>query len=96
MIIRTQIRWLAVGATVSGRSCFRPNAEPRARSNRARSDSVAGKAPPGAQPTGPAQNLSEKLDQSNGVIHPKEVDPAIEKPAPKTPNSNVIPPPQAK
>ena len=26
----------------------------------------------------------QKLDQSNGVIHPKEVDPAIEKPVPKT------------
>ena len=35
-------------------------------------------------PTAPGQNLSKKLDQSNGVIHPKEVDPAIEKPTPKT------------
>jgi hypothetical protein len=40
-------------------------------------DSVQSETKPGA----PAQNLSEKLDQSNGVIHPKEVDPAIEKPA---------------
>jgi hypothetical protein len=30
----------------------------------------------------PAQNLSERLNQANGVIHPKEMDPAIEKPAP--------------
>jgi hypothetical protein len=26
----------------------------------------------------PGKNLSEKLNRSNGVIHPKEVDPAIE------------------
>ena len=44
--------------------------------------------------TAPAQNLSEKLNQSNGVIHPKEVDPTIEKPAPKTADPNVVPPPQ--
>ena len=30
---------------------------------------------------------------SNGVIHPKEVDPAIEKPAPKVGDPNVVPPP---
>ena len=41
----------------------------------------------------PAQNLSEKLNQSNGVIHPKEVDPAIEKPAPNAGDPNVVPPP---
>jgi hypothetical protein len=28
-----------------------------------------------------------------GVIHPKEVDPPIEKPAPKTGDPNVVPPP---
>ena len=37
---------------------------------------------PGAEPTPPAQDLSKQLNQSNGVIHPKEVDPAIEKGAP--------------
>jgi hypothetical protein len=40
----------------------------------------------------PAQSLSKKLNQSNGVIHPKEVDPAIEKPAPKVGDPNVVPP----
>jgi hypothetical protein len=48
---------------------------------------------PGANPTPPAQNLSEKLNRSNGVIHPKEVDPAIEKPAPNARDPNVVPPP---
>jgi hypothetical protein len=57
---------------------------------------------PGAQPSAnyawrqtdcAAQNLSKKLNQSNGVIHPKEVDPAIEKSVPKTGDPNVVPPP---
>jgi hypothetical protein len=54
-----------------------------------------GETTPGdAKPTAsPAQNLSEKLNQSSGVIHPKEVDPAIEKPVPKTRDPNVVPPP---
>jgi hypothetical protein len=52
-------------------------------------DSVQSETKPGA----PAQNLREKLNQSNGVIDPKEVDPAIEKPAPKAGDSNVAPPP---
>jgi hypothetical protein len=55
-------------------------------------DSVPGETTPGAEPA-PTQNLSEKLNRSNGVIHPKEVDPAIEKPAPKAEDPNVVPPP---
>jgi hypothetical protein len=50
---------------------------------------------PGANASAPAQSLSKELSQSNGIIHPKEVDPAIEKPAPKTGDSNVVPPPGA-
>ena len=46
---------------------------------------------PDANP--PAQNLSKELSQSNGIIHPKEVDPAIQKPAPHTGDPNVVPPP---
>ena len=52
-------------------------------------------APP-ADSTTPDANqpsLSEKLRQSNGVIHPKEVDPAIEKQAPKVRDQNVVPAP---
>ena len=49
----------------------------------------------GTQLTAPAQNLSEKLNRSNGVIHPKEIDSAIEKPAPKAGDENVVPPPGA-
>jgi hypothetical protein len=51
---------------------------------------------PAPTATPSAQNLSEKLNQSNGVIQPKEMDPAIEKPAPKTADPNVVPPPQPK
>jgi hypothetical protein len=48
---------------------------------------------PGAKPTAPDQSLSKELNQSNGIIHPKEVDPGIQKPAPKTGDPNVVPPP---
>jgi hypothetical protein len=48
---------------------------------------------PGAKPTAPAQNLSKELNQSNGIIHPKEVDPAIEKAVPNVRDPNVVPPP---
>ena len=46
-----------------------------------------------ATPCAPAQNLSKELSQSDGVIHPKEVDPAIEKPAPNAGDPNVVRPP---
>jgi hypothetical protein len=52
-----------------------------------------GETPPAVEPTAPGKSLSEKLNQSNGVIRPKEVDPAIEKPAPSVKDPNVIPPP---
>jgi hypothetical protein len=48
---------------------------------------------PDANPTAQAPDLSKQLNQSNGVIHPKEVDPAIQKPAPSTGDPNVVPPP---
>ena len=64
--------------------------------------SVFAQAPGKPEPTpaaplnsAPGENLSEKLNQSNGVIHPKEVDPAIEKPAPNARDPNVVPPPRA-
>jgi hypothetical protein len=56
-------------------------------------DSAPGENTPGAKPTAPAENLSKKLNQSNGVIHPKEVDPGIEKPPPNARDPNVVPPP---
>ena len=54
-------------------------------------DSAPRETGPGAEPAAP--NLSEKLNRSNGVIHPKEVDPAIEKGAPDAKDPNVLPPP---
>jgi hypothetical protein len=50
-------------------------------------------ATPGANSSAPDQSLSKELNQSNGIIHPKEVDPGIQKPAPKTGDPNVVPPP---
>ncbi len=48
---------------------------------------------PGAEPSGPAQNLSEKLNQSGGVIQPKEVDPDMHKEPPATGDPNIVRPP---
>ena len=50
---------------------------------------------PGASPTAPADDLSKKLNQSNGIIRPKEVDPAIDKAAPNVQDPNVVKPPPA-
>jgi len=54
---------------------------------------VPEKIAPGAKPEGPAQNLSDKLDQSGGVIQPKEVDPEMHKAPPATGDPNVLRPP---
>ncbi len=86
MMIRVLLRRLAVGAWLAvGPALAQAPAPPI--------DRGPEKIAPGADPTGPAKNLSEKLNQSNGVIKPREVDPAIEKPAPKAVDPNVIPPP---
>ena len=87
MAIDPRLRLLISGVTLVAGSAFAqtPNPTP--------TDSVPGQTAPGANPTAPAQNLSEKLNRSNGVIHPKEVDPAIEKPAPEARDPNVVPPP---
>lgn len=39
------------------------------------------------------QTLSEKLDQTKGVICPPDVDPAMKAPTPKAGDTPVIPPP---
>ena len=57
-------------------------------------DAVPGEFAADAGPS-PAQNLREKLNRSDGVINPKEVDPAIEKRAPLTQDPNVVPQPGA-
>ena len=56
-------------------------------------DSVPEKTAPGPVSTDQPKTLSDKLDQTNGVIKPNEVDPAIEKPAPHTNTGDVIAPP---
>jgi hypothetical protein len=50
--------------------------------------------PSGGVAAPPGENLSEKLDKSNGVITPKlDVDPKIEQPAPAVGTMPVVPPP---
>jgi hypothetical protein len=91
MAIDSRLR-LLIGVTLVASSAFAQTPNP-ASTPTAPVDSVPGQIAPGADPTAPARNLSEKLNQSNGVIHPKEVDPAIEKPAPEARDPNVVPPP---
>jgi hypothetical protein len=62
--------------------------------------SVAGAHAQNAAPAPPSDvsrqggSLSEKLNSSNGVIHPDgEVDPGMQKQAPQTGNTPVVPPP---
>lgn len=56
-------------------------------------------ATPAAPPTDISKkpgNLSDKLNRSDGVIHPEgDIDPAMRKPAPPTGATPVIPPPGA-
>ena len=79
-IIGSRLCLLAAGMTLVGGSAFAQSASP-APTPAAPADSNA-----------PGKNLSEKLNRSNDVIHPKEVDPGIEKPAPNPRDPNVIPP----
>jgi len=91
-VIGSRLRLLVAGAMLVAGSAFAqaPNPTP---SPTTPPDSVRGENAPGATPTAPSENLSEQLNQSNGVIHPKEVDPAIEKPAPEARDPNVVRPP---
>jgi hypothetical protein len=92
MVIGSRFCLLVAGVTLVAGSAFAQATNPTPTPT-APLDSVPGETTPGARPTAPAQNLSEKLNESNGVIHPKEVDPAIEKPAPNAGDPNVVPPP---
>jgi hypothetical protein len=76
-IINTRLCLIVAGVSLVAGSAFAQTTSPA----------------PDAKPLAPGENLSKKLNQSNGVIHPKEVDPGIQKPTPKTGDTNVVPPP---
>jgi hypothetical protein len=80
--INTRLCMIVAGVTLVAGSAFAQATSP------APNESTRG-----ANPTAPAQSLSKELSQSNGIIHPKEVDPGIQKPAPHTGDPNVVPPP---
>ena len=71
-IIDSRLCLIVAGAALAAGSAF------------AQTPSPAPKNTPDAKSTAPGQSLSKELNQSNGVIHPKEVDPGIQKPAPRT------------
>ena len=83
MIIRKQLRRLAAWVLLTGGAAFAQTPGP-APTPTTLLDSVPEKIAPSAKPTAPVL--------SNGVVHPKEVDPAIGKPAPKVLDPNVVPP----
>jgi hypothetical protein len=87
-IIGTRLCLLGAGAALVAGPAFAQAPKPTASPDSAPLDST-----PDANPTAPAQDLSKKLNQSNGVIHPKEVDPAIERGTPNVRDPNVVPPP---
>jgi hypothetical protein len=86
---RSQFPWLGACAILAAAPAFAQTPNP-ARTATPPLDSAPEKIAPGAKPT---PNLSDRLSQSNGVIRPQDVDPAIAKPAPKTRDPNVLAPP---
>lgn len=88
MTIPSQLQRLAAGALLAAGPAFAETPSPAP-------PPTTEQTAPVANSTESAQSLSEKLNRSNGVIQPKEVDPAIEKPAPKALDPNVVPPPGA-
>lgn len=59
----------------------------------AQAASPGGQACSGGAGGGPNQNLSDKLQGSQGVLCPPNVDPGIKAPTPRTGDTPVIPPP---
>jgi hypothetical protein len=82
-IIGTRLCLLVAGVTLISGAAFAQAPKPTTPLDSTQGDT----------PAAPAQDLSKRLNQSNGVIHPKEVDPGIEKGAPDVQDPNVVPPP---
>jgi len=81
------LKWIAASAWLAAAPAFAQSA-----AQKPSPDTVPEKIAPGAKPSEPTRNLSERLNRSGGVIKPKDVDPAIEKPTPATHDSNTIRP----
>jgi hypothetical protein len=91
-IIDSRLCMIVAGVTLFAGSAFAQAPSP-APAPSAPLDSAPRETTPRAEPAAPGQNLSKELSRSNGIIHPKEVDPGIEKPAPNARDPNVVPPP---
>ena len=85
MNLRSQL--LAIGAALAAGHAHAETPAPKPPPT-----TIPEKIAPGGKPEGPTQNLSEKLNQSNGVIQPKEVDPEMHVQPPATGDPNVIHP----
>jgi len=89
-ILDERLFLLAAGVSVLAGAAFAEAASP---APSPAADQAPRETAPAVKPLAPGENLSKKLNETNGVIHPKEVDPGIQKPAPKTGDENVVPPP---
>ena len=88
MSFRSPVRWAAIAVLVATvPTCAETPAD------KPPPTTIPEKIAPGAKPTEPTQNLSKQLNQSNGVIHPRDVDPAMNKGAPTTSDQGVVKPP---
>ncbi|WP_158818514.1 hypothetical protein [Methylocapsa sp. S129] len=90
-------RKLLVLAAIGTALCNAAAAQPAAPSTSAIPEKVApGADAPNTDLSKRGGSLSDKLNNSNGVIHPEgAVDPKMQKPAPATGTMPVIPPPGA-
>jgi hypothetical protein len=89
---RKLLIFAAIGAALCSAAAAQQAASP--------TDAIPEKVAPGAVPNTDLSkqggSLSDKLSNSNGVIHPEgAVDPKMQKPAPATGATPVIPPPVA-
>jgi len=89
-IIKSRLFLMAAGVSFLTGAAFAEAASP---APSPAADQAPRVAAPAVKPLAPGETLSKKLSETNGVIHPKEVDPGIQKPAPKTGDTNVVPPP---
>ena len=90
MPVRPQLIWIAASALFAAAPAVAQTPTP---APKPAPSAIPEEIAPGAKPTEPTRNLSQRLSQSGGVIKPKEVDPAIDKGAPKTGDQNTIRPP---
>jgi hypothetical protein len=93
MTCRSPLRGAAFAALFAAVPTYAQTSQGEAPAPKPAPTTIPEKIAPGAKPTEPTKNLSKELNRSNGVIHPKDVDPQMNQGAPRTLDRNVVPPP---